>query len=178
MKKKLNMAVILDVVAVVREAVDECVLTAVHIAALEHARVHARVVVKVHATVAVCMVVAIEQIATNKQTMVISWNKEARSTKSIFSKEWLFQECNLHNKCVCLHFKIPISIGHTSYSTLLVLSVLVSSDEEVKALLDNWANGINSYGKIAVRCFCDAPFDYKDVTIDLNNIEEAELRNG
>ena len=124
------------------------------------------------------MVVAIEQIATNKQTMVISWNKEARSMKSIFSKEWLFQECNLHNKCVCLHFKIPISIGHTSYSTLLVLSVLVSSDEEVKALLDNWANGINSYGKIAVRCFCDAPFDYKDVTIDLNNIEEAELRNG
>lgn len=104
------MAVILDVVAVVREAVDECVLTAVHIAALEHARVHARVVVKVHATVAVCMVVAIEQIATNKQTMVISWNKEARSMKSIFSKEWLFQECNLHNKCVCLHFKIPISI--------------------------------------------------------------------
>lgn len=98
--------------------------------------------------------------------------------KRAFSKEWLFRECNLHNKCVCLHFRSPISIGHTSYYTLFVLSVLVSSDEETKTFLDNCANGVNSYGKIAVRCFCDDPFEYKDVTIDLSNIEEAELRNG
>ena len=49
MKEKLNIAVIGDVVVVVRVAVDEYDLMAVQIAALDHAQVHVRDTVKAHA---------------------------------------------------------------------------------------------------------------------------------
>ncbi len=53
MKEKLNIAVIGDVVVVVRVAVDEYALMAVQIAALDHAQVHVRDTVKAHAKEAV-----------------------------------------------------------------------------------------------------------------------------
>lgn len=93
-----------------------------------------------------------------------------------YSKERIFQSCNLNKHCLAAHLLSPILIEGECVDVIYILSLHVS-DIEIKKLTYNIANSISTYnGDISVKCFFNHgnPLESIIVQLPLNSINEIE----
>ena len=95
---------------------------------------------------------------------------------SYYSKERIYQSCNLHHHCLAAHLSSPIKIEDKLVDTIYILSVVISDDEKIH-LCHNIANNVNTNdGMISIKCFIDKgnPFEPIEISVPLESIYEIE----
>lgn len=98
-----------------------------------------------------------------------------------YSKERIFQSCNLHNHCLGTYLNHPILYNKELVDRIFILKILVTEREE-RNILQNIAHSVNTFdGEITAKIFFDkeSPFDYKIIKLPLDNIykiDSVELR--
>jgi hypothetical protein len=96
-----------------------------------------------------------------------------------YSKEKIFQMCNLHKHCIAAYLKKPINVNGHIIDVVNILSLVVN-DTESEMLLNNIANSINTNnGSITVQGFTNQgnPRNPHEFTIPLDYICEIESYN-
>lgn len=98
-----------------------------------------------------------------------------------YSKERIFESCNLHNHCVAAHLRSAISIENRPVDIIYILKLVVGK-MECQQLLYNIQHGINTnVGTISAECFIDGsspsdPIIINIPLVDIIEIESIELR--
>lgn len=93
-----------------------------------------------------------------------------------YSKERIFQSCNLHRHCLAAHLKNAVKIDNQYVDIVYILELCVS-EEEFKILLHNISNSLNTnHGNITFKGFIDKgnPISPILITLPLENIYEIE----
>lgn len=92
----------------------------------------------------------------------------------MFSKEYLFRECNMHNHCLGASLKEPIRWDDKLIEEIFIMEVVVTKEENEAYFKNILINSIESEGNIKIRAFIDDPHNTKTITIDTANIFEIE----
>lgn len=98
-----------------------------------------------------------------------------------YSKERLFQSCNLYNHCLLAYLKNPIKVKEQEIDEIYIINLLVS-DKEFEILQTNIINSINTQsGNIKIKGFIDGgnplePMFFNIPLEDIYKIESTELR--
>ena len=94
------------------------------------------------------------------------------------SKEYLYMECVLHRHCILLHLSKTIK-WNNDVTNEIYMADMCLEEEEMKQMILNISNGINTYGMIKIKAFAGQEDFYhaKTVMVSTDNIIEIELRN-
>jgi regulatory protein YycH of two-component signal transduction system YycFG len=92
----------------------------------------------------------------------------------MFSKEYLFRECNMNNHCLGALLKEPIRWEDTLIQEIFIMEVVVTEEENEAFFKNILINAIESEGNIKIKAFIDDPHKTKTITIDTSNIFEIE----
>lgn len=98
---------------------------------------------------------------------------------TVYSKEYIFRECSLHNHCLEVVLKDNILWGDESVNVIYVTELLLT-EKDRETLSQNWANGVNTFGRIVAKAFISSSpsaYDTNTVQIDTNNIESIWKRS-
>lgn len=99
---------------------------------------------------------------------------EIQNHQHMFSKEYLFRECNMHNHCLGVSLKEPIKWDDKLIQEIFIMEVIVSEEENEAYIKNILINTKESGGSIKVNVFVDDPHKTKIITIDTSNILEIE----
>lgn len=96
-------------------------------------------------------------------------------TNNKFSREYLFQHCNINRHCLCLHLNRSLFINSQNVSDLFALKVC--DDEQC---IQNCSNKKDTYGDVEMIVFLSKTNPVSEsfpITINTSWIEEVELIN-
>lgn len=93
------------------------------------------------------------------------------------SREFLYNECELHKKPISIHFYEPKLIDGKEHLFITIMGV-EADEKEKKLYTSNILHGIDTYGNIQVNYFTmyGSPFDLKRIIITTDEIAEFDYR--
>lgn len=95
----------------------------------------------------------------------------------MLSREFLYNECELHQKPISVHFYEPKLIDGKEHRFITIMGV-EADEKEYQLYTSNILQGIDTYGDIRVRYFAmfGSPFDLKSIIISTDDIAEFDYR--